>query len=174
MWLGTVLIHTLLIYCRSVFLQRTFSSLSQICHKLSLCRGYPIGFFNPVIPTQNFVQSRNPEGYFWHPTSQAYFQSRDSPRFYFQIPNPDFKKAPIRAKQLSMAATARVIWLCACVRYWPGRGLVYVCPLLCVETNKHVVWKQGRRGVLSLIVISVFNSRKEAIYILTFIQAIST
>ena len=28
--------------------------------------------------------------------------------------------APIRAKQLSIAATAhaRVIWLCACVRYW--------------------------------------------------------
>ena len=31
---------------------------------------------------------------------------------------------------LSMAATAWVIWLCACVRYWPGRGLVYVCHLL--------------------------------------------
>ena len=30
--------------------------------------------------------------------------------------------APIGAKQLSMTATARVIWLCACVRYWPGRG----------------------------------------------------
>ena len=38
--------------------------------------------------------------------------------------------APIRAKQLSMTATARAIWLCACVRYWPGRGLVYMCPLL--------------------------------------------
>ena len=38
--------------------------------------------------------------------------------------------APIRAKQLSVAATARVIWLCACERYWPSRGLVYVCPLL--------------------------------------------
>ena len=33
--------------------------------------------------------------------------------------------SPIRAKQLSMTATARVIWLCACVRYWPGRELVY-------------------------------------------------
>ena len=29
--------------------------------------------------------------------------------------------APRRAKQLSMAATAGVIWLCACVRYWPYR-----------------------------------------------------
>ena len=30
--------------------------------------------------------------------------------------------APIRTNQLSMAATAHVIWLCACVRYmcWPG------------------------------------------------------
>ena len=28
--------------------------------------------------------------------------------------------AQIRAKQPSMAATARVIWLCACVRYWLG------------------------------------------------------
>ena len=27
-------------------------------------------------------------------------------------------------------ANARVIWLCACVRNWPGRGLVYVCQLL--------------------------------------------
>ena len=27
--------------------------------------------------------------------------------------------ARIRANQLSMAATAWVIWLCACIRYWP-------------------------------------------------------
>ena len=31
--------------------------------------GSPIGFFNPLIPTQNFVQSRNPDSYFWYPTS---------------------------------------------------------------------------------------------------------
>ena len=31
----------------------------------------PIGFFNPVIPTRNFFRSRNPEGYFWHPTSRT-------------------------------------------------------------------------------------------------------
>ena len=31
--------------------------------------------------------------------------------------------APIRAKQLSMAATAGVIWLCACLRYWPYFGV---------------------------------------------------
>ena len=52
-------------------------------------RGSPIGFFYPVIPTQNFRQFRNPEGYFWHPTSHAYFQSQISPRFGFKIPNPE-------------------------------------------------------------------------------------
>ena len=31
--------------------------------------------------------------------------------------------APITAKQLSMAAPAGVIWWCACVRYWPYRGV---------------------------------------------------
>ena len=34
----------------------------------------------------------------------------------------------MRAKQLYVAATSRLIWLCACMRYWPGRGLVYVAP----------------------------------------------
>ena len=29
-----------------------------------------------------------------------------------------------------LSANARMIWLCACVRYWPGRGLAYVCQLL--------------------------------------------
>ena len=38
--------------------------------------------------------------------------------------------AAVRAKQLSMTTSTSVIWLCACVRYWPGLGLVYVCPLL--------------------------------------------
>ena len=33
--------------------------------------------------------SRNPEGYFWHPISRAYFQSRISPRFRLKIPNPE-------------------------------------------------------------------------------------
>ena len=50
--------------------------------------GSPIGFFNPVIPTQNFVQARTPEGCFWQPTSRANFQSRISPRLCFRIPNP--------------------------------------------------------------------------------------
>ena len=28
-----------------------------------------------------------------------------------------------RTKQLSLAAIARVKWLCACERYWPNRGV---------------------------------------------------
>ena len=47
------------------------------------------------MPTQNFVQSRNTEGYFWHPTSQPYFKSRNSPRFCFQIPNPELQMREI-------------------------------------------------------------------------------
>ena len=31
--------------------------------------------------------------------------------------------SPNEAKQLSMAATTGVIWLCTCVRYWPYRGV---------------------------------------------------
>ena len=33
----------------------------------------------------NFLQSRNPEGYFWYSTTRAYFQFR----IFFQIPNPE-------------------------------------------------------------------------------------
>ena len=53
--------------------------------------GSPIGFFNPVIPTQDFEQSRYPEGYFWHPTARAYFQSRIPLWFCCKIPNPELQ-----------------------------------------------------------------------------------
>ena len=56
-----------------------------------LHRGSPIGFFNPVISTLNFVQSRNPEGRYWHPTYRAYFPSRISPWFCFKILNPELQ-----------------------------------------------------------------------------------
>ena len=70
------------------------------CHRVTLCsifwnvfwneskhyKGSPIEFFNPVIPTQNLVQSL---GYVWHPTPRAYFQSRTSPRFRCIILNPE-------------------------------------------------------------------------------------
>ena len=42
-------------------------------------------------PDPKFVQSRNPKGYIWHPTSRAYFQYRNSPQFCFQIPNPELQ-----------------------------------------------------------------------------------
>ena len=39
----------------------------------------PKGFFNPIISTQIFTQSRDPEGYFRHPTSHAYRKSSIKP-----------------------------------------------------------------------------------------------
>ena len=42
-------------------------------------------------PDHDFEQSRNPEGYFWHPTSRAYFQSRIPPWFCCKIPNPELQ-----------------------------------------------------------------------------------
>ena len=53
--------------------------------------GSAIGFFNPVIPTRNFVQSRNPEGYFRHFITQTYFQSRISLRFCIQFSSPELQ-----------------------------------------------------------------------------------
>ena len=72
----------------SIALQN-FPTIEKRLRSLTQFKGPPIEFSNPVIPTQNFVQSHNPEGYFWHLTSRAYFQSRISPRFCFQIPNPE-------------------------------------------------------------------------------------
>jgi len=45
--------------------------------------------------------------------------------------------ASIRVKLLSIAAPTRLVWLCTYVRYWPGCGLVYVCPLVYVCTFFH-------------------------------------
>ena len=42
-----------------------------------------------------FVQSRNPDVCFWHPTSRAYFQSQISPPLCFKISNPGFQKREI-------------------------------------------------------------------------------
>ena len=35
-------------------------------YRINRIEGPQYGFFIPVIPTQNFVQSRNPDSYFWH------------------------------------------------------------------------------------------------------------
>ena len=51
--------------------------------------------------------------------------------------------------QLSVAATARVIWLCACVRYWPDRGLAFECVTsFFVVVNLHF-WCPNSASVLS-------------------------
>ena len=55
------------------------------------CRRVPNKVLQSRNPDPKFVQSRNPEGYIWHPTSRAYFQYRNSPRFCFQIPNPELQ-----------------------------------------------------------------------------------
>ena len=51
------------------------------------------------------------------------YQNVTSPREWKKGQDPTFVKVKTNL-------TVRVLWLCACVRYWPGRGLVYVCPLL--------------------------------------------
>ena len=48
-----------------------------------------------------------------------------------------------KGEQVFMAATTLVIRLCACVRYWPGRGLVY-----------------GTRVKLALTFVSVRETKK--------------
>ena len=50
----------------------------------------------------------------------------------------------IRAKQMSMAATARVIWLCACVRYWLDRHDVGLCwCFTCSKVCLHLLARLG-------------------------------
>ena len=71
-----------------------FPSIHHENEKEKFCspyRGSPIGFFNPAVLTQDFEQSRNPEDYFWHPTSRAYFQSRIPPDFAVKSRIPSFK-----------------------------------------------------------------------------------
>ena len=48
--------------------------------------------------------------------------------------------SPNKGETAAMVAPARVIWLCACVRYWLGCGLVYVCPAFYDCTNFKVIF----------------------------------
>ena len=50
-----------------------------------------------------------------------------------------------RPKQLSMASTARAMWLCAWVRYWPNGGLVFEC----VTCYYFCFWIVGGIGISS-------------------------
>ena len=55
-------------------------------------QGSPIGFFNPVIPIQSFVQSHNPDGYFLHLTSSARtFNPKTRPNCAVKSRIPSFK-----------------------------------------------------------------------------------
>jgi len=55
-------------FCYHVVMAEGFvgEEVNKPYSKLCLNKEY---FFNPVILTLNFVQSRNPDGYFWHSTS---------------------------------------------------------------------------------------------------------
>ena len=57
-----------------------------------------------------------------------------------------------RSKQLSMATTVWVIWLCACVRYWIDRGLMFGCVtgLYCLfhTWRNHKLCPEGSSGLL--------------------------
>ena len=55
-----------------------------------------------------------------------------------------------------MAATKRVIWLCACVRYWPYRE-VGMCALTMQQTSK---WEK-HLSYLHLGTLRVHNSVSE-------------
>ena len=59
--------------------------------EVSVLSGSPIGFFNPVILTQNFGQSRNPEGYVWHPNPVHTFGIESRSDFALKSRIPSFK-----------------------------------------------------------------------------------
>ena len=72
-------------------------------------------------------------------------------------------RAPVRAKQLSVAATAREIWLIACMRYWPGRRLLYRCPLLSVCTIFNEIelsWIIFQQLLYFMTFLNKFNSAR--------------
>ena len=52
---------------------------------------HKILFSSLKVPSR-VLQSSNPDGYFWHLASCAFFQSRISSRFCYKIPNPEFQK----------------------------------------------------------------------------------
>ena len=52
---------------------------------------FPVGFFNPVIPTLMFAQFRNPEGYFEHPATHATLNLKSCPHFALKSRIPAFK-----------------------------------------------------------------------------------
>ena len=85
------------------------------------------------------MQSRNPEGYFWNSTSQAYFQSQIWSRFSFQIPNPELLigEIPSPEKPIDDPLSRQIISLTwtLCASYTTvfvsvGLTLLYILPYL--------------------------------------------
>ena len=89
--------------------------------------------------------------------------------------------APIRAKQLSMAATARLIWLCACLRYWPNRGLKSLALIKFVNANltrsaphfksavfRFSIWHTLLRDFFAFLAIFCYSNR-ENMKLLTYL-----
>lgn len=69
----------------------------------------PTGYLNTVIPIQIFAQSRSPDGYFRHPASRAYFQSRNSPPYCFEIPNPGLQIRQIQHPETPLGTLILII-----------------------------------------------------------------
>ena len=65
-----------------------FASNPAICETR---KHHKILFSTLIVPSR-VPQSSNPDGYFWHPTFCAFFQSRISFRFCYKIRNPEFRK----------------------------------------------------------------------------------
>ena len=85
------------------------------------------------------MQSRNPEGYFWNSTSQAYFQSQIWSRFSFQIPNLELLigEIPSPEKPIDDPLSWQIISLTwtLCASYTTvfvsvGLTLLYILPYL--------------------------------------------
>ena len=105
--------------------------------------------FNPVIPTKYFVQSLNPDGYFWYPTSLDIFY----PQYRLDFPNPES-----RASNMGNSGSRKTSWgrsLKAAVislvykRVWKHNNVSHNILLVRkLKTGKHkrryddVYWKQ--------------------------------
>ena len=130
-------------------------------------RGYPIGFFNPVTPTQ--CKPRNPNGYFQHPASSAYFQSR----FCLQTPNPGLqirKPIPQPVTPIPITPTGELIvlidtgilyywisdWLCSMLLQTFVLSLVAMAFVLC-QIKVHVYFETRMRMIDIFTIISLHN-----------------
>lgn len=77
--------------------------------------GSPVGFFNHIIiSTQSFMQSHNPNGYFWH---SAFPASQILPHFSLKSQIPPFKKGKFRIPKNILGSLSMVIMFVECFAY---------------------------------------------------------